>query len=137
VTARDRATLAGCAAERAPLLAMIRLAIRVARRDAEIALAELLALAPAGVEEVDDGDTIEYALYGAPGELPALPDLRAAVGTRASRPRRVRRRAPAGARRQRAAAQRGRRDRRRVRGRPGASTRVHKFCAFSGRPIRA
>ena len=59
---------------------MLRLAIRVARADAEIALAELLALAPAGVEEVDHGDTIEYAVYGAPGELPALPDLRAAAG---------------------------------------------------------
>jgi len=60
---------------------VIRLAIRVARADAEIALAELLELAPAGVEEVDHGDTIEYAVYGAPGELPALPDLRAAAGT--------------------------------------------------------
>lgn len=59
---------------------MIRLAIRVARGDAEIALAELLELAPAGVEEVDHGDTIEYAVYGAAGELPALPDLRAAAG---------------------------------------------------------
>ncbi|CAA9471391.1 MAG: Ribosomal protein L11 methyltransferase [uncultured Solirubrobacteraceae bacterium] len=59
---------------------MIRLAIRVARDDAEIALAELLELAPAGVEEVDRGDTIEYAVYGAEGELPALPDLRAAAG---------------------------------------------------------
>ena len=37
---------------------MIRLAIRVARADAEIALAELLELAPAGVEEVDRGETI-------------------------------------------------------------------------------
>src|SRR3954453_15319998 len=61
-------------------LAMIRLALRVARADAEIALAELLALAPAGVEEVDHGETIEYAVYGAPGELPALPALRAAAG---------------------------------------------------------
>lgn len=60
---------------------MIRLAIRVARADAEIALAELLELTPAGVEEVDHGDTIEYAVYGAPGELPALPDLRAAAGS--------------------------------------------------------
>jgi ribosomal protein L11 methyltransferase len=59
---------------------VIRLAIRVVRADAELALAELLALAPAGVEEVDHGDTIEYAVYGAPGELPALPDLRAAAG---------------------------------------------------------
>ena len=59
---------------------MIRLAIRVARADAEIALAELLELAPAGVEEVDRGDTIEYAIYGARGELPELPALRAAAG---------------------------------------------------------
>lgn len=59
---------------------MIRLAVRVARADAEIVLAELLALAPAGVEEVDRGSEIEYAVYGAPGELPALPALRAAAG---------------------------------------------------------
>ena len=59
---------------------MIRLAIRVARADAETALAELLELVPAGVEELDHGDTIEYAVYGAAGELPALPDLRAAAG---------------------------------------------------------
>lgn len=44
-------------------------------------LAELVELAPSGVEEttLDDG-TVEYALYGAPGELPALPDLTAAAG---------------------------------------------------------
>jgi len=59
---------------------LIRLAIRVARSDAEVALAELLELVPAGVEEVDRGDTIEYAVYGAEGELPSLPDLRAAAG---------------------------------------------------------
>jgi ribosomal protein L11 methyltransferase len=59
---------------------VIRLAIRVRRADAEIALAELLALAPSGVEEVDLGDIVEYAVYGPPGELPALPDLRAAAG---------------------------------------------------------
>ncbi len=59
---------------------MLRLAIRVRRADAEVALAELLALAPAGVEEVDLGDAVEYAVYGVPGELPALPDLRAAAG---------------------------------------------------------
>jgi len=59
---------------------MIRLAVRVRRQEAEIALAELLELAPSGVEEVDHGDTVEYAVYGAPGELPELPDLRAAVG---------------------------------------------------------
>jgi ribosomal protein L11 methyltransferase len=35
---------------------------------------------PAGLEEVDRGDTVEYAVYGAPGEVPALPALRAAAG---------------------------------------------------------
>jgi ribosomal protein L11 methyltransferase len=60
---------------------MLRLAVRVRRADAELVLAELLELATSGVEEVDiDSDTVEYAVYGAPGELPALPDLRAAAG---------------------------------------------------------
>jgi ribosomal protein L11 methyltransferase len=59
---------------------VIRLAVRVARAHAEIALAELLELAPGGVEEVDCGAVVEYAVYGPPGELPALPDLEAAVG---------------------------------------------------------
>jgi ribosomal protein L11 methyltransferase len=61
---------------------VIRLAVRVRRPDAEVALVELLNLAPAGVEEVDDegGEWVEYALYGAPGELPDLPDLEASVG---------------------------------------------------------
>jgi ribosomal protein L11 methyltransferase len=59
---------------------VIRLALRVDRAHAEVALAELLELAPGGVEEVDHGDAVEYAVYGPPGELPALPDLRAAAG---------------------------------------------------------
>jgi ribosomal protein L11 methyltransferase len=60
---------------------VIRLAVRVARQHAEPVLAELLELSPAGLEERDvDADTVEYAIYGAPGELPALPDLRAAAG---------------------------------------------------------
>jgi len=59
---------------------VIRLAVRVRRADAELALAELLPLAPGGVEETDLGETVEYAVYGAPGELPALPDLKAATG---------------------------------------------------------
>jgi ribosomal protein L11 methyltransferase len=60
---------------------VIRLALRVRRADAEIVLAELLELAPAGVEERDvSSDVVEYAVYGAPGELPAMPDLRAAAG---------------------------------------------------------
>lgn len=60
---------------------MLRLAVRVRRADAELVLAELLELAPSGVEEVAIGaDVTEYAVYGAPGELPALPALRAAAG---------------------------------------------------------
>lgn len=60
---------------------MIRLAVRVAGAQAELVLAELLELAPAGVEEASgEAGTVEYAVYGAPGELPALPDVRAVVG---------------------------------------------------------
>jgi ribosomal protein L11 methyltransferase len=60
---------------------VIRLAVCARRVDAEIVLAELLELAPGGVEEVEvDEETVEYAVYGAPGELPELPDLNAAVG---------------------------------------------------------
>jgi ribosomal protein L11 methyltransferase len=59
---------------------VIRLAVRVRREQAELVLAELLDLAPGGVEEREDGDVIEYAVYGAPGELPELPALRAAAG---------------------------------------------------------
>jgi ribosomal protein L11 methyltransferase len=59
---------------------VIRLAVRVRRADAEVVLAELLELAPNGVEETADGDVVEYAVYGAPGELPALPALEAAAG---------------------------------------------------------
>ena len=60
---------------------MLRLAIRVRDEDAEIVLAEILELAPSGVEEVQvSADVVEYAVYGAPGELPALPDLTAAAG---------------------------------------------------------
>jgi ribosomal protein L11 methyltransferase len=60
---------------------VIRLAVRVARAEAETVLAELLELAPGGLEERDvDPATVEYAIYGAPGELPDLPELRAAAG---------------------------------------------------------
>jgi ribosomal protein L11 methyltransferase len=61
---------------------LLRLAVRVQREQAEIVLAELLELAPSGVEEVSigSGEVVEYAVYGAPGELPALPDLTAAAG---------------------------------------------------------
>jgi len=60
---------------------VIRLAVRVAGDQAELVLAELLELAPAGVEETrGESGTVEYAVYGAPGELPALPDVRALAG---------------------------------------------------------
>lgn len=65
---------------------MIRLALRVRRADAELVLAELLELVPGGVEELEPAPTdggeaiVEYAVYGAPGELPELPDLQAAAG---------------------------------------------------------
>lgn len=59
---------------------MIRLAVRVRRAEAELALAELLTIAPGGVEERDLGEHVEYAIYGPPGEVPELPELSAAVG---------------------------------------------------------
>jgi len=60
---------------------VIRLAVRVPRAAAEIVLAELLELAPGGLEETDvSDDVVEYALYGAAGELPDLPALEAAAG---------------------------------------------------------
>ena len=43
-------------------------------------LAALLELAPSGVEQVDGEGFVEYALYGAPGELPAFPEGEADVG---------------------------------------------------------
>jgi ribosomal protein L11 methyltransferase len=65
---------------------VIRLALRVRRSVAELVLAEMLELAPSGVEEIEiphrDGTEgiVEYAVYGAAGELPELPDLHAAAG---------------------------------------------------------
>jgi ribosomal protein L11 methyltransferase len=43
-------------------------------------LGALIELAPAGVEQVDGDDWVEYALYGAPGELPSFPEGSAEVG---------------------------------------------------------
>lgn len=40
-------------------------------------LAELVELCPGGVEEERGETYVEYSVYGAPGELPSLPDLRA------------------------------------------------------------
>jgi ribosomal protein L11 methyltransferase len=59
---------------------MIRLAVRCRPEQAELVLAELVALVPGGVEEERGEGYVEYAIYGPPGELPALPDLRAAAG---------------------------------------------------------
>jgi ribosomal protein L11 methyltransferase len=48
-------------------------------------LAALLELAPGGFEQVDGDGWVEYALYGAPGELPSYPDGEAEVaGVRVS-----------------------------------------------------
>jgi ribosomal protein L11 methyltransferase len=43
-------------------------------------LAALLELAPSGVEQVDGDGFVEYAVYGAPGELPSFPSGSAEVG---------------------------------------------------------
>jgi ribosomal protein L11 methyltransferase len=43
-------------------------------------MAELIEIAPGGFEEIDDGHFVEFALYGAPGELPELPRGRAHIG---------------------------------------------------------
>jgi ribosomal protein L11 methyltransferase len=45
-----------------------------------VVLAALIELAPSGVEQVDGEGFVEYAVYGAPGELPSLPEGEAEVG---------------------------------------------------------
>ena len=59
---------------------MIRLAVRGRAADAEALLAAVLELAPSGVEQVEGPGFVEYAIYGAPGELPALGRGAATVG---------------------------------------------------------
>ncbi len=59
---------------------MIRLAVRCRPELAERVLAELVELAPGGVEEERGETYVEYAIYGPPGELPAVPALEAAAG---------------------------------------------------------
>jgi ribosomal protein L11 methyltransferase len=59
---------------------VIRLAFRVPAEQAEIVLAALIELAPSGVEEVDGDGYTEFAVYGAPGELPSFPEGEADVG---------------------------------------------------------
>ena len=59
---------------------MIRLAVRCRPEQAERVLAELLELVPGGVEEEQGDGWVEYAVYGPPGELPAVPEFEAAAG---------------------------------------------------------
>jgi ribosomal protein L11 methyltransferase len=51
---------------------VIRLAVRCGPEIADRVLAELLELAPGGVEEEEGPGWVEYAIYGAPGELPEM-----------------------------------------------------------------
>ena len=59
---------------------MIRLAVRAPADAAEQVLAALIELAPTGVEQVDGDGEVEFAVYGAPGELPELAEGEALVG---------------------------------------------------------
>jgi ribosomal protein L11 methyltransferase len=59
---------------------MIRLAVRCAPEYAEAVMANLLELAPNGLEEERGPGWIEYAIYGPPGEVPDLGELQAAAG---------------------------------------------------------
>jgi ribosomal protein L11 methyltransferase len=59
---------------------VIRLAVRCDPGRAEEVLAELTVLAPGGVEERSGPGWVEYAIYGAPGEIPDVGDLEAAAG---------------------------------------------------------
>jgi ribosomal protein L11 methyltransferase len=59
---------------------VIRLAIRCRPEQADLVLGELAVLAPNGFEEEQGPDYVEYAIYGAEGELPDLGQLEAATG---------------------------------------------------------
>jgi ribosomal protein L11 methyltransferase len=59
---------------------MIRLAVRCEPEYAERVLANLLELAPNGVEEERGPGWVEFAIYGPPGEVPELGELQAAAG---------------------------------------------------------
>jgi len=61
-------------------LSLLRLGIRVRADRAEVALAELLPIVPAGAEEREVDGAVEYALYAPEGELPRLDDIRALLG---------------------------------------------------------
>lgn len=59
---------------------MIRLAITAPADVADRVLAALIEIAPSGVEQVDHDETVEFAVYGTPGELPELAEGEADVG---------------------------------------------------------
>jgi ribosomal protein L11 methyltransferase len=59
---------------------MIRLVVRCRPEQADVVLAELLQLAPGGVEEEAGPGWAEYAIYGAEGELPDIGAVEAAAG---------------------------------------------------------
>jgi ribosomal protein L11 methyltransferase len=59
---------------------VIRLAVRCDPKLAERVLADLVELAPGGIEEERGSSYVEYAIYGTAGELPAVPDLEAIAG---------------------------------------------------------
>ena len=65
---------------RAQSLRLIRLAVRCSPEQADLVLAELIVLAPNGVEEERGPGYVEYAIYGGEGELPELGEIDAAVG---------------------------------------------------------
>lgn len=58
---------------------MIRLAVRCEPEQAEFVLAELTVLSPGGVEEVAGEGFVEFAIYGAEGELPDLGEEEAVI----------------------------------------------------------
>ena len=64
---------------------VIRLAVRCRPELAERVLAELLELAPGGVEEEQGDGWVEYAIYGPPGELPGAARARGGGRRRAGR----------------------------------------------------
>jgi ribosomal protein L11 methyltransferase len=59
---------------------LIRLAVRCSPEQAEFVLAELAVLSPGGVEQVDREDQVEFAIYGAEGELPEVGEIEASLG---------------------------------------------------------
>jgi ribosomal protein L11 methyltransferase len=59
---------------------MIRLAVRCAPEYAEPVMANLLELAPNGLEEERGPGWVEFAIYGPPGEVPDIGEIQAAAG---------------------------------------------------------